>query len=108
MMDKIYGFTWSVLESWKFWCVAWVIVVGLFFLSGCSEECSVNETRCNGQVVQVCNSDGKWDDSMNCRQVSVGELEFVCKEDPEDGLHSCLLRDEIVDDGGMPDIDGGK
>ncbi len=73
-------------------CLALVII-----LSGCDNECdTVDETECNGTVVQYCNADNRWEDVMDCTQVEPLELNWTCCLDTLEKpyLHACLPASE--------------
>jgi len=45
-------------------------------------------TRCSGDVAQICNASGHWEDVTNCAEVE-GDFPFICRADA-DGDHVCL------------------
>jgi hypothetical protein len=57
----------------------------------------VNETRCAGAVAQVCGSDERWTDVMNCDDVAAQSGGTWRCERIVDGSHACLNAD-----GGVP------
>lgn len=61
------------------------------FLVACNDNCVTESTRCNGEVIEICNSSGKWEESMDCSVLSEGlPFGFECGEDT-DGEHACLM-----------------
>ena len=49
--------------------------VALFvILLGCpQDDCEPMETRCNGNVAEICGSDGAWRESIDCSAVTPGD-----------------------------------
>ena len=86
---------------------AWIVMllsVGLMFIVsvyGCRDDCAVEDTRCVGDRVFVCNSETDWEIEANCADIEDFGLgyEWTCCVDPEDGIHSCLPKNEC--DGGV-------
>lgn len=80
----------------------WIILSLVLF--GCHDDCEPKATRCNGDRVEVCNTEMDWELDADCSEIEdfgLG-LEWTCCVDPEDGLHSCLPVEECKDttDGG--------
>jgi|GEM_PF-6581193 len=89
------------------------VLVGLIFvlvvtISGCHDGCESDATRCNGDSVEICNTETDWEIEADCGEIEdfgIG-IEWTCCVDPDDGLHSCLPADECAGD---PDAgDGGN
>ena len=66
-------------------------------------ECETNDTRCQGNVAQICDGDGDWAELMDCDEV-VGEPEvewrccgFESESYPEEILHGCLPAEDCVE-----------
>lgn len=83
--------------------IAILFFVGSLLCLSCSdkaEKCEEETSRCSGNSVQICNSDGVWETIMNCEEVS-GEETFTCQQDT-DGVHACLpgfpVSPDIVED----------
>jgi len=49
----------------------------LLLLEGCVGQCVKYETRCRGDVVQICNADEWWEDVVNCAVIDPGEWRCV-------------------------------
>lgn len=82
-----------------------IVVVAIIFaviaflavsISGCHDGCESDATRCNGDRVEVCNTETDWELEVDCLEIEdFGlDLEWTCCVDPEDGMHSCLPVDE--------------
>jgi hypothetical protein len=65
------------------------MVASVWAVTRCSPAkptCLSGETRCNGQAAEVCNSNGTWDISLDCGELSQrAELPLVCVQDPDNG-----------------------
>jgi hypothetical protein len=81
-----------------------VIFPALALMLACApgERCLVNTTRCAGPVAQVCGSDERWADNMDCRQVAEQSTGAWSCQPLDGGGHTCLPDDA---DGG---IGGGR
>jgi len=67
-----------------------VFCMSVLFVA-CHEDCVPEYTRCNGEVVEVCNTKGDWEESADCGEISEGiPLDFECGEGV-DGDYECLL-----------------
>jgi hypothetical protein len=69
-----------------------VMVLGMFGTTGCRDDCTPLETRCSGQLAQICGSDRNWETMQDCSQVGSG---FACCLYPGDdggtpAGHTCL------------------
>jgi len=58
-----------------------VAVLFLIALEGCA-QCVKHETRCQGDMVQVCNADERWEDVTNCAVIEPGV--WTCVEGDTD------------------------
>ena len=58
---------------------------------GTSNDCAEAETQCNENTVEVCNTEGAWEEIENCDDVSVGGLTFECGYDETVEVHTCLF-----------------
>jgi len=67
-----------------------LVFVALFATACPAAVCESVETRCAGDVVQICNANGQWQDVMDCTDVEPGSWE--CGED--DGEHTCSRSDQ--------------
>jgi hypothetical protein len=48
----------------------YLIIVASLLLVGCATTCpKVKATRCNGQVLETCGANKKWQRAMDCSQV---------------------------------------
>ena len=55
---------------------------------GCtSDGCEHLETRCKGQVAQVCDDASNWSDSMDCSAIEPLELNWTCCFVSDDDLN---------------------
>lgn len=67
--------------------------------SGCGRECAIPaDTRCDGEIAEVCDTDGHWQPFLDCTDIGV---DWVCAEVPTGS--TCLPA--VVPDAG--DVDGG-
>jgi hypothetical protein len=69
---------------------------------GPEKKCLVNETRCSGVEVQVCESDGRWATFMDCDEVSgFSGGQWDCAPLEDGSGHTCLPvpTDATVDGG---------
>lgn len=82
-----------------------VCMVASSVIVACHDDCEPETTRCNGDRVEVCNSEGDWELAADCADIEDFELdiEWECCLDPYDGLYSCLPAEEC--DG---ELDGGN
>lgn len=84
------------IEMWKAtligvaMCVAAVFI--LWALVGCddSDGCTVEETRCEGSVSQICNADQNWEAIVDCLTLEPGEWACCVRE----GIEECNLVEE--------------
>jgi hypothetical protein len=69
------------------------VIVGLTLsLAACPQPvCESLQTRCEGNVAQVCDSRGQWQEVANCDEVTPGA--WRCAAD-EDVGHTCV-REEV-------------
>jgi len=69
-------------------------------LAGCAECETVGAMQCNGNAVEICNTNNKWELSSDCDEIEDFGLgyEWTCCVDPWDGEHACLPVEEC--DGG--------
>jgi hypothetical protein len=81
-----------------------ILVAMVFFLIGCKDGCKPEEDRCNGNVVEICNTSHNWEVSQDCDKLpgvemdagddagnNVGSHMWECGVDPDDGWRACLL-----------------
>ncbi len=63
-------------------------------LCSCVPVCETKETRCNGALVEVCDSNGQWQRVMDCAEVTDPEgLAWSCcpaRERDAGVVHACL------------------
>lgn len=68
--------------------IAFLLLYVLLF-SRCDEDagepCNNEETRCNGEVVEVCDVADEWHSLMDC-----AEIGLLCCWSAEDETHACL------------------
>lgn len=74
------------------------LFVTMFSLSlfACSpaDHCRVNDTRCTGAAAEVCGSDERWTEIMNCDQVAAQSGgAWRCQSLDDDAGHTCLPVD---------------
>jgi len=67
----------------------------LVLVNGCtmpsaSPVCEPTSSRCRGNAVELCGSDGQWYEAHDCSEATPGD--WVCGV-VDDGLHACV-RDE--------------
>lgn len=80
-----------------------ILFLLLVFIIGCDDGCKVEETRCDGNVAQVCNSSQNWEEMDDCDKVGDGTpFEFVCQFSDEEDQHVCVPNLE-EGDGGVDD-----
>lgn len=73
----------SKLNTFSIVLIIGAAIYAILFALGC-EECETGDTRCNDDVVQVCNSDHFWEDDINC-----SENQWICCFDKVDEIHTC-------------------
>jgi hypothetical protein len=80
----------------KYWRCLGILALIALFTYGCHDGCEPEATRCNGDVVEICNADEDWEKEADCSEIDdFGlDLDWTCCVDPADGLHSCLPADE--------------
>lgn len=88
-----------------------LLAVALFAASGCrtagNPSCPVGETRCEGEVAQICDPAGRWQTLLDCDRVAeLNQAPFMCGpvvvEDGEVGRlegHTCVLAGTAADAG---------
>jgi hypothetical protein len=68
----------------------WIIIAIAFLSTGCPAVCEHLQTRCAADVAQVCDSEGHWQNVMDCSNVEPDE--WRCAPDL-DGEHTCRPTD---------------
>ncbi len=72
----------------------WMIVLAaIAFACACDpvDHCEVGDTRCHGRFAQVCDSDERWADVMDCDQVAVfSGGQWSCQAVDSEAGHSCI------------------
>lgn len=66
-----------------------LMIVLVFAVAGCPSTAAVCihlETQCAEDVAQVCDTQGRWEDVMDCSTVEPGEWSCGVEEDE----HTCL------------------
>ena len=73
-----------------------ICALAAVLLLGCGPECEPDETRCNGNVVEICDGDGIWCEVMNCDELNATyeDIEWRCctvdvEEWAMEDLHTC-------------------
>lgn len=76
-----------------------------FAIAACAcSECDPKATRCNGNVVQICDADEQWAKVMDCSEVYDHEgVEWACcwfttPDFGDAGAHTCLPADECEEE----------
>ena len=66
------------------------------------DHCRVNDTRCSGPVAQVCDSDTRWVEIMNCDEVAAQSGgEWTCQMLDDGSGHTCLpVEQDAGEEGG--------
>jgi hypothetical protein len=54
------------------------LLIAALFLAACGGGCPIEKTQCNGSTVEICNSDERWEDVMDCADFEPGN--WVCVE----------------------------
>lgn len=67
--------------------------LAVFTLFGCA-VCTAEQTRCTGNVAEICDSRGHWRTLQDCDEVD-GESPFSCQTTVDEGeeAHTCLPGD---------------
>jgi hypothetical protein len=75
------------------------LLIPFLAIAACSpaDRCRVDDTRCAGAVAQVCGSDERWTDVMNCDEVAAQSGGRWTCQATESGSHACL---PVLDDAG--------
>lgn len=68
-----------------------LVMVALFFIGCRHDNCEPKTDRCNGNVVEICNTEKDWEVSANCDDVSVEGIVFKCEVD-SDGERACVFK----------------
>lgn len=80
-----------------------ILVLSSFIIfQGCQHDgCEPEETKCDGDLVMVCNSEKDWEREADCSEVEDfgAETNWICCADPEDGIHACLPAVVCADGG---------
>ena len=71
-----------------------LIVLVALLLAGCGAVCQqVRATRCNGQIVETCGANKKWQRAMDCAQVKPikpgAPSNWTCGKKADAG-HTCM------------------
>jgi len=65
------------------------------------DHCQANATRCSGASAEVCGSDERWVEIMNCDDVAAQSGgSWSCQSLENDGGHTCLPVETDARDGG--------
>lgn len=77
------------------------VILMFLFLISCRDECKAEESRCQGDLAQLCNSDGEWYDVIDCTTVSpnLWECCLSAVDYETEVLAGCVPIDSC--DGGM-------
>lgn len=71
-----------------------IILLATLSLAGCpTPVCPTLATRCDGQVAQVCDADGQWQEVADCSRLwETSGGEWTCEPAISDGVevHACL------------------
>jgi len=81
-----------------------VMLAFIIFSSGCHDGCEPEEMKCEGSRVMICNAETDWEVHDDCADVEDfgQDLEWVCCEDPTDGIPACLPIEACEElDGGV-------
>jgi hypothetical protein len=77
-----------------------VCILFVFFAAGlgaCLPVCQTKTTRCNGSRVEICDSNGRWQQVMDCSKVvgPKGSTWSCCPASEGDAgvIHTCLPDD---------------
>ena len=70
------------------------IVLVVMFVSGC---CSVAQTRCSGNVAEICDSRGIWRQMQDCDETE-GERPFTCQGTMLDGNEEFTCLPAVVEE----------
>lgn len=70
-----------------------MIILAMFLLSACS-ECDPGAFRCQGQTLEVCGGDDRWEPTMDCAEIVDFETgaEWECCDG--DAGPGCYTADE--------------
>ncbi len=60
---------------------------------GCeeSDDCKLAETRCSGDIAQICNEDGFWKNVFHCKEL---DESWICCWAEDGQFHTCLPPEE--------------
>lgn len=83
----------SIGSQWLSWCLLFAVFL---FLPACEDECEMNDTRCRGEVAQICSSGGEWELFADCSEIEGGEIDWTCCEDETTGDMTCLPAEECA------------
>lgn len=55
------------------------IFIMSFLICSCRHVCTTLVTRCNGSLVEICNSNGQWQRMMDCSTItSTTNTDWIC------------------------------
>lgn len=79
------------------------VILMLLFLVSCHDDCNPESTRCQGDTVQICNSEGDWECVADCTTVEPNLWECCENSFIYDGkpLTGCVLLGTCELDGGL-------
>lgn len=69
---------------------AMAILAAVALLTMACEECDPSDTRCRGDIADICSSNGQWELMMDCAEVEGGGTPWTCCYDPETGDDNCM------------------
>lgn len=79
-----------------------LVLLSLLVLAGCpTPVCDPTDTRCVGNVAEICTGEGQWETMLDC--AAEGMVCCWVEEDPVDGIpagHTCLPECPAATDGG--------
>jgi hypothetical protein len=92
-------------------CVVSAAAAAFLFLAHCrpSDGCAPLSTRCDGNVAQLCDANGSWQDSVDCSTVTSDDgaaftCQFVSTPTPDGEVtgHTCVRAPTPALAGGAP------
>ena len=103
-------------EMSKVILLAAVLVAAVGCRTPGAARCPVGETRCEGEVAQICDPGGQWQTLADCERVSeLNRAPFTCQpiliEDGEVGRlegHTCMPAGGVRADAGVGEDGGGR
>lgn len=74
----------------------WILLTAALLAASC-DDCRPAAFRCNGDVLEICSSDGRhWKQHTDCAAIwsPQGDEQWTCCDEPDAGEDACLPETE--------------